>query len=115
VDSDLGLDFIKKLSPKKWNWKWGKRPHYGILSQDVGEILEDIGQDFAGFIKSNNALVEKVDGDIEWMPIEKTPKDSLRTIEEKTVYHLRYQEFIGPIIKSIQEFYEEFQQFKKEK
>ena len=112
--SDLGLDFINKLKPVSYKYKDNKilteklknldgesknenrdedeleitkeshgRTHYGMIAQDVEKILD--GKDFGGFVNPNHALD---DGD-----------------EGKGELHmsLRYEEFISPMIKSIQE------------
>lgn len=103
--ADLGLEFIKALNPVKYKWnesfknvvtfkkvttKTGeekeikkiikvkktdeeKRFHYGLIAQDVEKILD--GKDFAGLCYDKNA----------------------------DVYMLRYEEFLSPIIKAIQE------------
>lgn len=126
--SELGLDFINKLNPVSYKWivgdvkeiqelvedEWtgpgekiratyktvskvigldengkeivetetrpGVRTHYGLIAQQVKEVLDEIapGKDFAGWVKQ----------DI-------NDPDSLES--------LRYDQFISPIIKSIQE------------
>ena len=58
----------------------GKRKHYGLIAQDVKVVLDDMGistTDFAGYMAAD--------------PIEHTDLG------------LRYEEFISPIIKAIQE------------
>ena len=85
MDSDLGLDFVKKLSPKSYKFNGKTRTHYGLIAQDVETVLSDISKpatDFAGFIKSD--ISEEQDG------------STYR-------YGLRYNEFISPLIKAIQE------------
>ena len=85
ADSDLGLDFVKKLSPKSYKFNGKTRTHYGLIAQDVETVLSDISKpatDFAGFIKSD--ISEEQDG------------STYR-------YGLRYNEFISPLIKAIQE------------
>jgi hypothetical protein len=96
--SNLGLNFIKKLNPVsyKFNIKEnltskddgnnlvltpiaGERTHYGFISQEVKETLDQIGiEDFAGWILGD--------------------KDDPNSIQG-----LRYSEFIAPSIKAIQE------------
>jgi len=101
VTSNLGLDFINKLKPVSYKWKVGKnivtaeedgvdengevkyktvvtpvegkRTHYGLIAQEVKEVLGDI--DFGGFIHDT----------------------------ETDFMGLRYDQFISPIIKAIQE------------
>ena len=99
--SDLGLDFINQLSPKKWIWKNGKRPHYGLISQEVGNVLEQRGHDFAGYIKATNVKVKDDKGQEVWVP--KSGIKEQKILEEKESYHIRYHEFIGPLIKAVQE------------
>lgn len=76
-DSDLGLDFINSLRAVRFLRKKGKRTHYGLIAQEVESVLD--GKDFAGLIYD---------------------KDSDQ-------YGLRYEEFIGPMIKAIQELSDE--------
>jgi hypothetical protein len=107
--SELGLEFIDALAPKSYKWKdytvsgtrmievcdddgnltgeeeynWTKtykhrRTHYGMIAQDVIATCSGMGIDtneFAGIIYD----------------------------EDADRYGLRYQEFIAPIIKSVQE------------
>lgn len=85
-DSDLGLDFINSLRPVSFKFNnsgnedlsSGKRKHYGLIAQEVKSSFESFVEDFGG-----------------WILIDKNNEDSLQG--------LRYEEFISPIIKSIQE------------
>lgn len=100
-DSDLGLDFVNALRPVSYKFKVGgnivtvvdkgvdeegkritetlitqkpgSRRHYGLLSQQVKKIIGDT--DFGGFVYD----------------------------AENDEYGLRYEEFIAPLIKSVQE------------
>ena len=84
--TDLGLDFVNKLSPVSYKFNGRTRTHYGLIAQDIETVLTDIGKsttNFAGFIK------DTVDDD----------GNSL----DPARYGLRYQEFISPMIKAIQE------------
>lgn len=95
TNSDLGLDFINRLRPVSYKLKdytdtftddngqqrtiahQYLRKHYGMIAQEVRDVLIDISKpsnDFAGYIK---------------------------TAEDK--YALRYIEFICPMMKAIQE------------
>jgi hypothetical protein len=94
----LGLDFIMQLNPVSYKWKnggnkvetfeaenenevvkrtltpiSGKRTHYGLIAQEVKEVLGDI--DFGGYVHD----------------------------EETDTMALRYDQFISPLIKAIQE------------
>ena len=114
VETDLGLDFINKLKPVSYQYKDQKmliekeealdgnakeenqdeinlelktekhgRTHYGMIAQDVKKVLD--GKDFGGFVDPNYALDDKDEG-----------KGELHM-------SLRYEEFISPMIKAIQE------------
>jgi hypothetical protein len=113
--TDLGLDFIKKLEPVSYKWKVGgtvitaipdenpdtssgfgasldrpvnttsipgKRKHYGLIAQQVQEALQ--GKDFGGFIYD----------------------------PEQDHYGLRYDQFISPLIKAVQELSQEVTELK---
>jgi hypothetical protein len=85
TDSDLGIDFIKRLSPKSYIFNGKTRTHYGLIAQDVETVLTDIGKtgtDFAGFIKSD--ISEAEDG-------------------SEYRYGLRYTEFVAPLIKAVKD------------
>ena len=101
ADIDIGLAFIQALRPVRYRWKdvpatTGKRinretgkmetykipartysrPHYGLIAQEVKAAMDDLGiDDFAGYIYD----------------------------AKSDRYGLRYGEFLGPIIKSIQD------------
>jgi hypothetical protein len=93
LSSDLGLEFINKLNPVSYKFiEGGKeivdgdpvsvpgtRTHYGLIAQEVKQVLEQTGiEDFAGWV-----LLDKEDPDSEQA--------------------LRYEEFISPLIKAVQE------------
>ena len=87
--SDLGLGFINTLTPRSYKWinrqnvideetqelvpTPGVRTHYGLIAQEVETALN--GKDFAGFVHD----------------------------EEEDAYGLRYEQFISPLIKAVQE------------
>ena len=73
--TNLGLAFLEKLRPVSYSWKTGKRKHYGFIAQEVEKALD--GEDFGGLVKG-------VSGDGGY-------------------YGLRYNEFIGPLVKAVQE------------
>ena len=84
-DSDLGLDFVKRLSPKSYIFNGKTRTHYGLIAQDVETVLSDINKPtsgFAGFVKDD--ISEEQDGSL-------------------YRYGLRYTEFVAPLIKAIKE------------
>lgn len=83
-------DFIMKLDPVSYKFKDGKRTHYGLISQDIEKVMKEMGmsdKDFAGFCK------DEIDG------------------EER--YGLRYEEFISPLIKTVQMQQKEIEELRK--
>ena len=85
TDSDLGLDFINRLSPKSYIFNNKTRTHYGMIAQDVETVLTDIGKtgtDFAGFIKAD--VSDAQDG-------------------SAYKYGLRYTEFVSPLIQAVKD------------
>ncbi len=110
-DSPLGLNFIMKLRPRKYRMnsreayfeqgkerdftatndgsKAGKRPHYGLVAQEVKEAMNELNVDFAGYLDS------KIDGG-------------------EDVLSLGYAEFIAPMIKAIQQQQHMIEQLQKE-
>lgn len=78
-ESDLGLDFINKLNPVKYNKIDGNRTHYGLIAQQVKSVLDEASiEDFGGWVISD---VNDPEGQ----------------------QALRYEEFISPLIKAVQE------------
>jgi len=96
-NSDLGLDFILKLTPVSYKKNEGTsgRTHYGLISQDVEDVLADIGKtgkDFAGFCKDKKFKIENdADG------------NDVKTELDGYDYSLRYDQFISPLVKAVQE------------
>ena len=88
-NSDLGLDFINKLQPKKYKWKGKARNHYGLIAQEVHTALE--GRDFAGYCDSK-----------------------FKEPDEPQNIGMRYHEFISPMIKAIQELTSQVQTLQAE-
>jgi hypothetical protein len=76
-DDDLGIDFISKLRPVVWKWRNQKdtADHRGLIAQDVARTLQEFGdrRGFAGLITDGGKL------------------------------GLCMTEFIGPLIKSVQQ------------
>lgn len=91
--SDLGLDFINQLRPVSFKYKpymsvrgltvTPDRTRYGLIAQDVKDALDQLGKttyEFAGY------------------------SDSIYADENSpSIKSLDYSQFVGPIIKSIQE------------
>lgn len=92
LDETLAAEFIMGLKPVSFKYNNGTsgRTHTGLISQDIEELLNDLGldsSDFAGFIKS---------------PKTETQNTEMTETENEFTYGLRYEEFISPIIKVIQ-------------
>jgi hypothetical protein len=75
VQSDLGLSFIDQLKPVSYKFNGKDKTHYGLIAQDLEEVLEKEGKsldEFAGIVKDKK-------------------------------YGLNYSELISPLIKAVQE------------
>lgn len=95
-DSDLGLDFVNALRPIRYIMGDGdsNRPHYGLAAQQVKEVMDANGVDFAGYIDPRAKPSENDDPeDLEVAPL-----------------GLRYEEFIAPLIKAVQELTKKVEQ-----
>lgn len=113
--SDLGIDFVNSLKPVSYKFNNGSsgRTHYGLIAQDIEELLPQFNKttaDFAGFIKNRNQklvrkeLVEAYDtisGTIEY--ITSSYLEMIDDTDKQYTYALRYTEFISPMIKAVQE------------
>ena len=76
-NSDLGLDFINKLRPVSYLRKNDetKKIEYGFIAQELEETLNKIGISSAGIL----------------------------TKDSQGMYGVRYNDFIAPMVKAIQE------------
>jgi len=111
VDTDLGLSFVNKLKPVSYKFNIGTRTHYGLIAQDVETILSDISKPttgFAGFIKED--IPDKLYVEEDEIPEGKKVGD-IKTAAY-TTYGLRYNEFISPLIKAVQELSAEVETLK---
>ena len=95
--------FIYGLNPVSYKMIDGTsgRTHYGFIAQDIEELMKKLdmdSSDFAGFIKSPKKIIKYEDenGIKLENPIEEV-------IENEYDYALRYDEFIAPLIKVVQE------------
>lgn len=123
LDEELAKNFIMGIKPStyKFNNPDSGRTHWGMISQDIEELLSKINltsMDFAGFIKSPKTedyyeditkTVINEDGEEETV----TEKElKVHTIENEYIYSLRYDEFIAPIISVIQTQQKEIEELK---
>ena len=88
IPSDLGLQFINMLEPVQYKWVEGKRPHYGFISQDLKDVMDELGIDFGGYTKS--------------IKYKKDPEGG-ENIPDGDVLGIRYNELIAPLTKAVQE------------
>jgi len=111
-DENLGLDFINSLNPRKYQVINGKsgRYHHGLIAQEVEDVMNKNNvksTDFAGLVKTVTPTTSpKVTTKPKTTTTETiTPPATIATtMTETTVnYALRYEEFIAPMMKAIQE------------
>lgn len=113
VNDETVTKIIRDCIPKTYKFNDGTsgRTHYGMISQDIELLLDNLGMtslDFAGFIKSPRTKeIEEVVLDEEGKPVldengnEKT-KVRVEIIKGEYDYALRYEEFISPLIRFVQ-------------
>ena len=90
-DCDLGLSFIEKLKPVSYKWnneKAGTKTNYGLIAQDLLEVITEEGKSLDDF-----------------GPIHK---------DEDSAYGLNYTQLIAPLIKAVQELSTEVNTLKTE-
>lgn len=102
LSGEKARELIMGLRPSIYKMKDGtsNRMHWGLISQDIEELMDELkmdSKDFAGFIKSPKISVryEDENGNPLKKPIEEV-------VEGEFEYSLRYDEFIAPMIKMIQ-------------
>ena len=114
IDPEQAEKLIMGLKPSTFKFNDGTsgRTHWGMISQDIEELLPQIGMsdlDFAGFIKTPKTEdyyedVPEVVTDEETGEEKTVTRKELktRTIEGEYIYSLRYDEFIAPLICMVQ-------------
>lgn len=114
IDPEQAGKLIMGLKPSTFKFNDGTsgRTHWGLISQDIEELLPQIGMtdmDFAGFIKSPKTEdyyedVSETVTDEETGEEKTVTRKELKTrvIEGEYVYALRYSEFIAPLICMVQ-------------
>lgn len=106
------VDFILGLSPKSYKFNDGtsNRDHWGLIAQDVEELMTELqmdSKDFAGFIKSPK---EKIENEATGELVLDLDADGNAQYE----YALRYEEFIAPLIKTVQEQQKQIEELRTE-
>ena len=119
LEDSWAEQFIMDLKPVSYKFKnineqdSHDRTHYGLIAQDVEETMNKMGMtalDFAGFCKDpklEEYLLDPVKneetGEYELNPDGTIKREKAqRVIEGEYLYSLRYEEFISPIMKTIQ-------------
>ena len=114
IDPEQAEKLIMGLKPSTFKFNDGTsgRTHWGLISQDIEELLPQIGMsdlDFAGFIKTPKTEdyyedVPEVVTDEETGEEKTVTRKELktRTVEGEYIYSLRYDEFIAPLICMVQ-------------
>lgn len=114
IDPEQAEKLIMGLKPSTFKFNDGTsgRTHWGLISQDIEELLPRIGMsdlDFAGFIKTPKTEdyyedVSETVTDEETGEEKTVTRKELKTrvIEGEYVYALRYSEFIAPLICMVQ-------------
>lgn len=113
LDGELIKQFFMGLIPSSYQMIDGTsgRTHWGLISQDIEELMINLGmdsKDFAGFIKSPRAPIRSADENGNSMS-----KPVKEVSEGEYDYSLRYDEFIAPLIKIVQMQQEEISQIKQ--
>ena len=121
LDEQKANNFIMGLKPVSYKLNGGTsgRTHYGLIAQDVEELMDSLGMtslDFAGFTKSpkyeeivttktrpildanGNSKLDKEGNVI----IEEYTDIENKLIENEYSYGLRYEEFLAPLITVVQ-------------
>lgn len=100
MDEKRAEALIAGLKPVTYKYNDGTsdRTHWGLIAQDIEELLDALGIDpkeFAGFIKSKKEkIVDKRNGEM--------GPDLDADGNAQYEYGLRYEEFIAPLIKTVQ-------------
>lgn len=111
LDANKTKTFIMGLDPSEYKFIDGTsgRTHYGLIAQDIEELMKKLGmdlKDFGGIIKSPKKKlveIEQEDGSI---------VTEFKEIPNEYDYSLRYEEFIAPLIKVVQSHEQEIQELK---
>ena len=116
LSDQLAKDFITGLSPSSYRMTDGTsgRRHWGLIAQDVEELMERLGmdsKDFAGLIKSPKIIASDADNTNDANNPPKTPVAEM--VKGEYDYSLRYDEFIAPMINVIQDLNRRVEELEK--
>lgn len=93
VELDRGLDFVNALNPVSYRWSdrsgyEGSRVHWGLLAQEVAEVLGDDAAASAVWVHTEAGEDTDAEGN---------------TYETPDRQGIRYEELIAPLVKAVQE------------
>lgn len=121
LNEDLCRKFIMGLRPSSYKMNNGTsgRTHFGLIAQDVENAMTSVGltdMDFAGFCRDQktrqeNQIVVNEDGSESEIRNEIGEYDS--DGNPVYIYGLRYEEFIAPLIATVQAQQKEIDELKK--
>lgn len=99
LDEERAAALIMGARPVTYKYNDGTsgRTHWGLIAQDIETLLDALGidaADFAGFVKSQKEQVDERTGELS--PV--LDEDGNPVYE----YGLRYEEFVAPLIKTVQ-------------
>lgn len=101
-DSDLGLDFINGLRPVKF--RWDLRDDYKEYDPETGEVTEREKDGSKKRVRFHQGLVaQEVKKTMDRLGIDFAGYQDHAINGGKDVLSLGYEEFIGPLIKAVQE------------
>lgn len=109
VSYDFAKEFVMGIKPKKYKLKTGDRIHYGLIAQDVEELIFSLGltrEDFGGLCVNNLKDLALVSG--------KEEKQKIEDVEDEETYSLRYEEFLSPLFRFVQMQQEQIEELKQE-
>ena len=103
--SSSAVDFILGLKPSKYKLKHGTsgRYHFGFIAQDVNEIMQTTVGDIGLITKSQIGTTD----DEDYVPVDFNNEDTYQ-------YGLRYEEFIAPMVATIQSLNERIEKLENE-
>ena len=124
VDSNTASQLISKIIPVTYQLKDGEsgRTHYGMISQQVEEVLNELeidSKDFAAFIKSpitEDVMEQATNDEGELLFDEENNPVMIKVGENETedfTYMLRYEEFIPILWKNAQDKNRKIEQLQK--
>lgn len=121
LNEDLCRKFIMGLRPSSYKMNNGTsgRTHFGLIAQDVENAMTSVGltdMDFAGFCRDQktrqeNQIIVNEDGSESEIRNEIGEYDS--DGNPVYIYGLRYEEFIAPLIATVQAQQKEIDELKK--